>query len=54
VGLGRRHQLSDVDTVVGAFADQGGGGVLVAVARGGGHGQPQAMPGWHWPGRLRR
>jgi hypothetical protein len=45
MGLGRRHQLSYANTVAGAFADQSGGGVLVAVAGGCGHGQPQSMPG---------
>jgi hypothetical protein len=35
-------------------ADQGGGGVLVAVAGGRGHGQPQPVAGRYRPARLGR
>ena len=44
VGLGHRHQLGHLDAVTRAFADQGGP-VLVAVAGGGSHRQPQPMAG---------
>jgi hypothetical protein len=54
VGLGHRNQLGDVDAVGGGLADQGGGGLLVAVAGGRDHGQPQPMPGRRWPNRLGR
>ena len=54
VGLGHRHQLGHVQAVGGGLADQGGGGVLVAVAGGRGHGQAQPMAGRRRPGRLRR
>jgi hypothetical protein len=52
VGLGHRDQLGHVQAVPGAFAHEGGG-VLVAVTGGRGHGQPEAMSGWRQPTRLR-
>ena len=54
VGLSHRHQLGHVHAVRRALADQGGGSLLVAVAGGRDHGQPQPMPGRRWPNRLGR
>jgi len=44
VGLGHRNQLGLIQALAGAFADDGGGGVLVAVAGGSRDRQPQPMP----------
>ena len=51
VGLGHRDQLGYVQAVPGAFAHEGGG-VLVAVAGGRSHGQPQPMRSRRRPTRL--
>jgi hypothetical protein len=54
VGLGNGQQLAHVQAVGRGLADQGGGGLLVAVAGGRGHGQPQPIPGRRRPGWLGR
>jgi hypothetical protein len=55
VVFGHRDQLDRIQAVAGAFADQGGGGALVAVPGGGRDRQPQPIPtgqGPRWLGCL--
>jgi hypothetical protein len=42
--LGHRDQLGCLQALAGAFADDGGGGILVAISGGGRDRQPQAVP----------
>jgi hypothetical protein len=53
VGLGHRQQLGHVHAVGGGLANQGGSGLLIAIAGGRSHGQPQPMPGRRRPSRRR-
>jgi hypothetical protein len=54
LGLGRRHQLGHIEAMGRGLPDHGGGGVLVAVAGGRGHRQPQPIPGRGRPRWIRR
>jgi hypothetical protein len=54
VGLGHRDQLGHVQAVGGAFTDQTGRGVLVAVAGSRSYREAQPMPGRRRPRRRGR